>query len=370
MFAQVLVVGAGLAGCVVSRVMAENGYSILVVEKRRHIAGQCYDEQNQYGITVHRYGPHIFHTNDREAWEFVNRFADFNGYQHRVLSYVHGAYVPYPVNRTTINELFGTRLSNDEVHSFLQQKAAPFKSCAGDNFAAAVKAQVGEELYHWLVENYTRSQWECDPEELSAELSGRIPVRSNDDSRYFTDKYQGLPRGGYTRMAANMLDHPNIRILLGCDYFEAADQLKRELTVYTGELDRFFDYRDGRLMYRSVRIEGEDLMQDAYQPAAVVNYPNDYDFTRITEFKKMTLESSPYTSICREYPSASGEPFYIVPTRGNLDKRDAYLTEVARLESQGTHLFVGRLAQYRYYNMDQVISAAMEKAREWLLERA
>mgnify|MGYP000510094106 CR=1 FL=1 len=366
MFADIIVVGAGLAGCVSSRILADNGFSVLLVEKRKHVAGQCYDYKNQLGITVHQYGPHIFHTNDRSIWDYVNRFADFNGYQHRVLSYINGGYVPYPVNRNTINNLFGTCLSNDEIQAFLKEKASPFTQYSNDNFAMAVKAQIGEALYHWLVENYTRSQWECEPEELSAELAGRIPVRHNGDGRYFTDKYQGLPIGGYTKMIEKILDHKNIKILMGCDYFEIADQIQADLTVYTGELDRFFDYRSGRLEYRSVRIDQQDLLLDEFQPAAVVNYPNDYDYTRITEFKKMTLEQSKHTTICYEYPLASGDPFYVVPSQDNMRKRDGYLNEVQRLESQGKHLFIGRLAQYCYYNMDEVISSAIYKSNEWL----
>lgn len=361
---DVIVAGAGFAGAVAARVLAENQKKVLVVERRRHVAGNCYDETDGAGITVHPYGPHIFHTNSRSCWEFVNRFGAFNGYQHRVRSYTGGVFYPFPINRDTVNQVFGLTLSNQEVSPFLQAQAGPAGKAG--NYREAVVSQVGETLYDLFFSGYTRKQWGREPETLSADLASRIPVRINGDDRYFTDRYQGLPVRGYTRLVENMLAHENIAVMLGADYFAVRETFQPELTVFTGELDRYFDCCDGALDYRSVRLEFETLPMQSYQPAAVVNYPNDYDFTRITEFKKMTLEESPCTTICREYPSAQGEKLYIVPDEKNKLRRAGYIRRAQALEAAGTHLFIGRLAEYKYYNMDAVIASAMQKTQAWL----
>lgn len=362
-----IVVGSGLAGACSARILAENGKRVLVIERRRQIAGNCYDEKNDAGITVHKYDSHIFHTNSKKCWDFVNRFADFNGFQHRVLSYAQGNFYPFPINRDTLGAVFGVSLSNAEVAPFLEKQvqAAHFNPQI-KNFRDAVVSQVGDTLYDLFFGNYTSKQWGRNPEELMPELAKRIPVRANSDARYFTDRYQGLPVHGYTDMVKNMLAHDNISLMLGADYFEVKDMLRSKLLVFTGEMDRFFEYRDGSLDYRSVKIEFETLAEESYQPACVVNYPNDYDFTRITEFKKMTLEKSPSTTICREYPSAKGEKLYIVPDEKNRKCREEYMRRVKVLEESGSHLFIGRLAEYKYYNMDAVILSSMEKTEAWL----
>lgn len=362
---DVIVAGAGFAGAVAARILAENNKKVLVVERRRQIAGNCYDETNSAGITIHKYGPHIFHTNNKAAWDFINRFGEFNGFQHRVRSYAGGQFYPFPINRDTVNQVFGLKLSNNDIPAFLKEQSS-FAGGEINNYRDAVVSQVGQTLYDLFFSGYTRKQWGREPEELSASLASRIPVRDNGDDRYFTDRYQGLPRHGYTRLVENILNHDNISLMLGADYFEVSKLFKPELTVFTGELDRYFDYSDGRLDYRSVRITFETLPVESYQPAAVVNYPNDYDFTRITEFKKMTLEESPSTTICKEYPSADGEKLYIVPDEKNSNCRARYIKKAQSLEAAGTHLFIGRLAEYKYYNMDAVIISAMEKTQNWL----
>jgi UDP-galactopyranose mutase len=215
-------------------------------------------------------------------------------------------------------------------------------------------------------EKYTEKQWNCNPDELSSELAGRIPVRNNNDCRYFSDKYQGIPVNGYTAMINNMLEHENIHLLLGCDYMNIKDQFSAKLLVYTGELDKFFDYRFGKLAYRSVKIAFRTYEQELFQPAPVVNYPNDYDYTRITEFKQMTGEVSKKTTVCFEYPSADGLPFYTVPNKENQSLREQYMQEVAQLETTGNCLFIGRLAEYKYYNMDLAIESAIKRVEQWL----
>jgi len=362
-----IVVGAGLAGSAAARVLAESGMKVVVIEKLSHVAGHCHDMKNEEGITVHTYGPHIFHTNNREVWQFVNRFTDFNYYQHKVLSYAEGRMIPFPINRDTIAEVFGLTLSTNEVRGFLSEEVS--RSQFNDpprNFRDAIVSQVGERLYELFFKNYTTKQWERDPELLSPEVARRIPVRENRDSRYFTDKYQGIPSEGYTRMIERMLDHPNIEVRLNTDYFDIEEKLTLSMTVYTGPLDRYFEYEFGELEYRSLELEFKTFDQEFYQPVATVNYPNDYDWTRITEFKHFLGEKSKRTTVCFEYPKSSGEPYYIVMSDDNLEKREKYMKNVAELEATGKVLFIGRLAEYKYYNMDQVIAESLSKTQQWL----
>lgn len=359
---DVLVVGAGFAGSVAARLLAEQGKTVLVLEQHRYVAGHCHDYRNEAGITCHMHGPHIFHTVNKEVWDFVNRFTEFRHFQHRVLSFAEGKLIPFPINLDTLNMVFGTSLTTNEVHEFLRAEVARAKfDNPPKNFRDAVVSQVGDRLYSLFFKNYTAKQWGRDPELISAEVAKRIPVRENRDDRYFSDRYQGIPLSGYTGLVERILDHPKIMLMLGCDYFAMKQEFEPELTVYTGELDRFFDYVHGKLEYRSLDIQMKTLDQEWYQSAPVVNYPNDYDFTRISEFKYFTGEHSDRTTICIEYPTDSGEPFYIVMDEQNLGRRERYMAEVRRLEERGTHLFVGRLAEYTYYNMDQVIKRAIDR---------
>jgi UDP-galactopyranose mutase len=365
-----LVVGAGLSGCTTARKLAESGKKVLVLEKHKHLAGHCHDFLSSAGITVHTYGPHIFHTNIKEVWTYLNQFTDFRFFQHRVLSYAEGMEIPFPINRDTINQVFGENITTEQVKYFLEKEVnnSSFNH-PPKNFRDAVVSQVGERLYDMFFKNYTIKQWGRDPEELSADVANRIPVRSNRDNRYFADQYQGIPVGGYTAMVEKMLDHENISVMSGVDYFEIRENLKtlfdesEGLTIYTGELDQFFDYKFGKLEYRSLDIEFRTLDKEWYQKAAVVNYPNDYDFTRITEFKHMTGENSDKTVICHEYPKKSGEPYYVVMTDDNMEKREKYVAEIEKLEKSGNFIFTGRLAEYKYYNMDQAVFAAMNKLK-------
>jgi len=359
---ETLVIGAGLAGSTAARMLAEKGKKVLIVEQHKHTAGHCFDYKNEDGITVHKYGPHIFHTKNKEVWDFVNRFTEFNCYQHKVLSYVEGNFISFPINRDTIKEIYGLEIPTYEVNEFLKEEVKKSKfNDPPKNFRDAVVLQVGEKLYETFFKNYTAKQWERDPEELAPEVATRIPTRENRDKRYFSDKYQGIPKNGYTKMVENMLNHKNISILLGADYFDIKDQINADLTIYTGELDRYFDYKYGKLEYRSLDLKFKTFSQEYYQPVATVNYPNDYDWTRITEFKHFLNEKSDKTTVCFEYPKAEGEPYYIVMTEENMKKREKYIEEVKKLESSGNFLFIGRLAEYKYFNMDQVIGEALFK---------
>jgi UDP-galactopyranose mutase len=362
MYFDITVVGAGLAGATAARLLAEDGKKVLVIEKRKHIGGMCYDEFDEVGILIHKYGPHIFHTNNKKIWDFVSRFTEWRYYQHKVLSYVNGKYVPFPVNRDTICEIFGVNISTIEVEDFLKKEVE--NSTYNNpplNFRDVVVSQVGERLYKLFYENYTKKQWNTLPENLSKDIAKRIPIRSSRDDRYFVDKYQGIPKNGYRKMFENLLEHENIQLFLGCDWFEIKEEIKTKHVIYTGELDRFFNYCYGKLEYRSLEFDFKTLDMEYYQPVAVVNYPNDYDWTRITEFKHLTGQQHYKTTLCYEYPKPEGDPFYVVLTEENIKRREKYLKEVKKLEKAKEYIFVGRLAEYKYYDMDDVIEAVTEK---------
>lgn len=363
---NVIVAGAGLAGATAANLLADSGLEVLVVEKRQHIAGNCFDEKNAFGITVHRYGPHIFHTNDMDVWRFVNRFSRFYLYEHKVLSSVAGKFVPFPINLDTVNAIFGLDLDESGLKTFFRAEAerSAFHQPA-ENFRDVVVSQIGERLYELFFKNYTIKQWQQDPEKLAPEVAQRIPVRFDRDDRYFQDKFQGIPQAGFTKLVEKMLDHPRITVRLGQDYSDLKDRVAAKLTVYTGKLDAFFGCRYGELGYRSVALSFEELTCQYHQPAAVVNYPNEHKWTRITEFKYFLDEKADNTTVLYEYPQAEGEPFYVTMSEDNIQKRACYLREVEKLEETGEYLFLGRLAEYKYYDMDQVIMAAMEKIRTW-----
>jgi UDP-galactopyranose mutase len=347
-----LIIGAGIAGCVLAERLANLGNRILLVEKRYHVGGNCYDEYNQDGILIHRYGPHIFRTNSLEIWTYLSHFTDWYHYQHKVLAYVDGLTVPFPVNLDTLSILLNQQFSATEMNNYLQK--ARYEANVGPikNARDMAISLVGQELYDIFFKYYTRKQWNLWPEELAAEVTGKFPVRLNRDPRYFNDKYQGLPKHGYTKMFNRMLNHPNINILLQTDYKQIVGNISFDRMIYTGPIDYFFDYVHGKLPYRSLKFEYETLPVEYYQEVGTVNYPNDYDFTRITEFKHLTGQKHLWTSIAREYPVAEGEPYYPVPTEINQELYRRYQNEAQKLKSV---YFLGRLAEYRYYSMDQVL---------------
>ena len=364
MIHDVVVIGAGFSGCTAARILAEKGKKILLLEKRSHTGGNCYDFKNNSRITIQKYGPHIFHTNSEEVWAFLNRFSEFNNYEHRVLSCKDGRFYPVPINKKTVCDFFGLDINTADVKNILKQEveASSFNDPPG-NFEDQVISQVGERLYEAFFKNYTKKQWGKDPKNLSADIAKRVPVRDNLDDRYFSDKYQGIPVEGFTRLFANMLDHPNIDILLNTDYFDIKMPYKPELTVYTGELDSFFDYKYGKLEYRSLEFRYETVDKKFFQPVAVVNYPGDEPWTRITEYKQFLGEETDETTLCYEYPADYGEPYYVIINDENLKKRELYMKEVSKLEKSGNFLFTGRLAEYKYYNMDQAVESALLKIK-------
>jgi UDP-galactopyranose mutase len=350
-----LVVGAGFAGSVLAERLARVlDQKVLIIDRRRHIGGNAYDCYDDAGVLIHRYGPHIFHTNSAEVFEYLSQFTAWRQYQHRVLASVDGQLLPIPINLDTVNKLYGLQLSSFQVEEFLgslAERRDPIRTSED-----VVISKVGRELYEKFFRNYTRKQWGMDPSELDAAVTARVPTRNNRDDRYFNDKYQAMPLHGYTRMFERMLDHPNIKIMLGTDYREIQSVIPYRTMIYCGPVDEFFDYRFGKLPYRSLEFRFETRDEEQVQPVAVVNYPNDYLYTRVTEFKHLTGQVHPKTTLVYEYPRAEGDPYYPVPRPENAElyKRYQALAEA----TPGVH-FVGRLATYKYYNMDQVTAQAL-----------
>jgi UDP-galactopyranose mutase len=351
-----LIVGAGFAGAVLAeRLATQSGKKVLVVDKRNHIGGNTYDYYNKEGIMVHKYGPHIFHTNCREIYDYLGQFTKWRPYEHRVLASVDGMLVPIPINLNTINNLYGLQLSSDQVDEFLQSKAEQRKQIRTSEDVVVNK--VGRELYEKFFKGYTNKQWGLDPSELDASVTARIPTRNNRDNRYFTDTYQGMPLYGYTKMFENMLSHPNIKIMLNTDYKEIEQLIPYKEMIYTGPVDYYFDYCYGKLPYRSIEFKFETLEAETHQPTGTVNYPNEHPYTRITEFKYLTGQKHPKTTIVYEYPRAEGDPYYPVPRTENAELYKKYQRLAASLKN--VH-FTGRLATYKYYNMDQVVAQSLK----------
>jgi UDP-galactopyranose mutase len=349
-----LIVGAGYAGSVLAERLARgSGKQVLLIDRRPHIGGNAYDHYDNAGILIHKYGPHIFHTNSKEVFDYLSRFTEWRQYQHKVRASVDGQLVPIPINLDTINQLYGLSLNSFEMEEFLASRAEAKESVRTSE--DVVVSKVGRELYEKFFRGYTRKQWGLDPSELDAQVTARVPTRTNRDDRYFTDAYQAMPRYGFTRLFANMLDHPNIKIMLNTDYRDVKDAIPYREVIYTGPIDEFFDYQFGKLPYRCLDFKHETLNQVQYQPVAVVNYPNDYEYTRITEFKHLTGQEHLKTSIVYEYPRSEGDPYYPIPRRENAEIYQQYQALAAEA---GVH-FVGRLATYKYYNMDQVVAQAL-----------
>jgi UDP-galactopyranose mutase len=349
------IVGAGFAGSVLAeRLAAGSDKKVLICDKRPHIGGNAYDHYNEAGILVHKYGPHIFHTNARDVFDYLSRFTEWRPYQHRVRASVDGQIVPMPINLDTINSLYGLSLTSFEVEDFFKKVAEP---CAEIKTSEdVVVSKVGRELYEKFFRNYTRKQWGLDPSELDASVTSRVPTRTNRDDRYFTDTYQAMPLHGYTRMFERMLDHPNIKVLLNCDYREVAKDLPFRHLIYTGPVDAYFKYCYGKLPYRSLEFKHETHEQAVFQSAPVVNYPNEQAYTRVTEFKYLTGQEHNRTSIVYEFPQAEGDPYYPVPRKENAA---LYARYKALAEAATGVTFVGRLATYKYYNMDQIVAQAL-----------
>lgn len=352
-----LIVGAGFAGSVLAeRLAAGLGKRVLVVDRRPHIGGNAYDFHDDAGVLIHRYGPHIFHTNAQRIVDYLSNFTQWRPYEHRVLAQVGEQQVPIPINMTTLNALYGLQLrTEEEAAAFLASRAEPVAEIRTSE--DVVINQVGRELYETFFRGYTRKQWGLDPSQLDKSVTSRVPTRTNDDDRYFTDTFQQMPLHGYTRMFERMLDHPNIKVMLNTDYREIRDELDYDQLVYCGPIDEYFYYCYGKLPYRSLKFEHSTVDQEQFQAVATVNYPaEEVAYTRITEYKHLTGQQHPKTSITHEYPSAEGDPYYPIPRAENAELYRRY----ERLAAETPNVtFLGRLGTYKYYNMDLVVGQAL-----------
>ena len=353
-----LIVGAGLAGATLAeRLASQLRARVLLIDRRDHIGGNCHDPVSADGLRFHRYGSHIFHTNSRGVVAYLSRFTTWRPYEHRVLSRVDGRLLPLPINRTTINRLYGLDLDRAGLEAFLAARA--IASPHIDSSEKLILSRVGRELYELFFRGYTRKQWGLDPAELDATVCGRIPTRSNDDDRYFTDTFQAMPADGLGAMIARMTADPRIEVVTGHDYRTIADRVAFRHVIFTGPIDEFFEHRYGRLPYRSLEFEFTTIDQEWVQGAGCVNEPSEaVPFTRTTEYKHLTGQKHPRTIVSREFPRAAGDPYYPIPRADNRALYERY----RKLAARETHVtFVGRLAEYRYYNMDQAVASALMK---------
>ncbi len=356
-----LIVGAGFAGSVLAeRIASQLDQTVLLIDRRPHIGGNAFDELDGTGVLMHRYGPHIFHTNSADIFEYLSQFTEWRPYEHRVLGQVRDKLVPIPINRTTLNTLYNLSLeSEEEAQAYLDSVSEPVPDIKTSE--DVVVNAVGRELYELFFQGYTRKQWGLDPSELDKSVTARVPTRTNTDDRYFTDTFQAMPKDGYTKMFERMLKHRNIEIRLSTEWADIRNEGSFRNVIFTGPIDEYYDFRFGRLPYRSLRFEHKHVARPTFQSAGTVNYPSsDVPYTRISEYKYLTGQIHPHTTVTYEYPSADGDPYYPIPRPENQELFKRY--EELSLREAGVH-FVGRLATYRYYNMDQVVGQALAKFR-------
>ncbi len=350
-----LIVGAGFAGSVLAeRLASQRREKVLLIDRRPHVGGNAYDHYNEAGILVHRYGPHIFHTNSQAVFDYLSKFTEWRPYEHRVRAEVDDQLLPIPINLDTVNRLYGLSLSSDELEAFFNEKAEKVAEIRTSE--DVVVSRVGRDLYEKFFRGYTLKQWGVEPSQLDKSVTARVPVRTNRDDRYFGDEFQFMPKHGFTRMFENMLDHPNIKVMLQTDFAEVDGVVPYKELVFTGPIDEYFDFRYGKLPYRSLRFRHMTLNKEWHQPVAVVNYPQTHDYTRVTEYKHLTGQTHPKTSLTYEFPSDDGDPYYPVPRPENAELYKKY--EKLALAAENVW-FAGRLATYRYYNMDQVVGQAL-----------
>ncbi len=351
-----LIVGCGFAGATLAeRISTVLEKRVCLVEKRDHVGGNAGDCYGGEGILVHRYGPHIFHTDDEKIFSYLSRFTGWRFYEHRVLASVEGVLLPIPINLDTVNRLYGLDLDGEGLKRHFASVRE--KIDVPKNAREKITSQVGEDLYDKFFKNYTTKMWGLSPEKLEPEVTGRPFVRTNRDDRYFTDRFQFMPEAGYTPLFERMLASDRIELRLGTDFREVRGKLEAKKVIYTGPIDEYFDFSLGRLPYRSLEFSFETLDCEQHQPVAVVNYPNDHDYTRVTEYKHLTGQAHPKTAISYEFPKGAGEPYYPVLTGENVRLCRKY-RDLA--EREAGVFFVGRLAEYRYYTMTDVIRSALD----------
>lgn len=373
-----VVVGAGLAGCVMAeRIATVLDEKVLLIEERNHVGGNCYDYYDESGILVHKYGPHIFHTSLENVWTYLSQFTDWYNYQHHVLGFIDGEKVPIPFNLNTMHELLPESMARNLEGKLIKKFGFNTKIPILE-----LKKSEDEDLkfladfiYEKVFLNYTKKQWGVKPEELDPSVTERVPIYLSKDNRYFQDKYQGLPLHGYHQMFQKMLKNPNIKIMLNTNFKELLKIQNNEIyfenkkfqgkLIFTGQIDELFNYEYGELPYRSLRFESKTLNKEYFQETGTVNYPNNYDFTRITEFKHLTGQKHEKTSIIREYPKPYNKnqdiPYYPIPKKEHNQLYKKYLEKASKINNLS---LVGRLAEYKYYNMDLVTNEALTKFKE------
>ncbi|PTM97173.1 UDP-galactopyranose mutase [Mycoplana dimorpha] len=354
-----LIVGAGFAGSVLAeRLASQRNERVLLVDRRPHVGGNAHDYYNDDGILIHQYGPHIFHTNSKQIFDYLSSFTKWRPYSHRVLAEVDGMLVPIPINLDTVNQLYGLDLNSEQLADWFSARAEKVDSiCTSEDVVVSV---VGRELYEKFFQGYTRKQWGLDPSKLDKSVTARVPVRTDRNDLYFSDEYQFMPRHGYHRLFENMLRSSNIHVMTQTDYRDVKDRIPHRRVIYTGPIDEYFEFCFGRLPYRSLQFEHVTRDVPWHQPVAVVNYPQTKDYTRVTEYKHLTGQSHPKTTLSYEYPSDVGDPYYPVPNAENQERFKKY--ECLAMNTPDVW-FVGRLATYRYYNMDQVVGQALSTFR-------
>lgn len=353
-----LVVGAGFAGCVIAeRLASQLGKKVLIIDKRDHIGGNCYDYIDNNGILIQEYGPHIFHTNNKRVFDYISQFIEFNNYKHKVLAFYNGDYYPIPINLDTINKFFNASLKNEqELKSFLEKKRVKLDEIK--NSKDVVVSKFGEELYNAFINDYTKKQWDRFPEELDKSVLERLPIKYDKDEYYFKDLYQGMPIGGFTKLFQNMLSNAKITVKLNSDFFKIKSSIKYKKLIFTGMIDEFFSYKFGKLKYRGLNFVFKKLNKESFQPNSVINFSeNKYRFSRITEFKKFYDIKCKNTVICTEFFTWGGEPCYPLMDLDNIQLAKQYMMESEKIKDV---YFIGRLAQNRYFSIDQVILEALK----------
>jgi UDP-galactopyranose mutase len=354
-----LIVGAGFAGSVLAeRLATERNERVLLIDRRPHIGGNAYDRYDDDGLLIHQYGPHIFHTNSKQIFDYLSRFTEWRFYEHRVLADVDDMLVPIPINLDTVNKLYGLNLTSEQLQDWFAERAENIGEIRTSE--DVVVSVVGRELYEKFFRGYTRKQWGLDPSELDKSVTSRVPTRTNRDDRYFTDEFQFMPKNGYTRMFEKMVGHPNIHVMTQTEYDDVKNVVPHRRVIYCGPIDEYFNFQFGKLPYRSLRFEHVTLDKAWHQPVGVVNYPQTRDYTRVTEYKHLTGQEHTKTALTYEYPSAEGDPYYPIPKAENQELFKKY----ERLAQATPDVwFVGRLATYRYYNMDQIVGQALATFR-------
>lgn len=353
-----LIVGAGFSGAVLAeRIAHKLNKKVLIIDKRGHVGGNCYDYRDQNGILVQKYGPHIFHTNHKKVLNYLSRFTEWNSYKHEAIAYHNGEYYPIPINLDTINKFFNLNLKNErELKGFLEIKRTQTKKIK--NSKDVIVSRFGKEIYEVFIEQHTKKQWGVSPQELDKSVLERLPIRYNKNPCYFDDKFQAMPRSGFTKIFEEMLNNKNITLKLNTDFFKMRNKIKYKKLIYTGPIDQFFNYKFGKLQYRRIHFSFETHDLENFQPKAVVNFPDpDVPYTRITEFKKFYNKKLPGTVICKELPFRDEEPAYPVINKKNTALANRYMKKTKELKDV---IFIGRLAQYRYLDMDEIIKEALK----------